>query len=69
MVRFATRSQLAEKPFTYKETVLFVLLDRFKFTPGSKEVYWNMVGVATPSADRGMKSARSSMVLTVSRAN
>ena len=60
---------LTEKAFTYTETVLFVLLDRFRFTPGTRKVYWNMVGVATPSADRGMKSATSSMVLTVSRAD
>lgn len=50
------------------EVVLFVLLDAFKFTPGSKEIFWNMIGVVTPSTDRYIKGQGSNMPLMVSRA-
>ncbi|KAJ3537263.1 hypothetical protein NMY22_g5663 [Coprinellus aureogranulatus] len=37
------------------KVVLFALLDLFKFTPSSKEIYWNMIGVATPSTEPEIK--------------
>ncbi|KAJ3505681.1 hypothetical protein NMY22_g17499 [Coprinellus aureogranulatus] len=45
------------------KVVLFVLLDLFKFTPSSKEIYWNMIGVATPSTEPEIKGHNSSMPL------
>jgi hypothetical protein len=30
------------------ELVLSVLLEKFVFSPGSKEIYWNMTGINTP---------------------
>jgi hypothetical protein len=50
------------------EVVLYTLLDGFKFSPG-KEIYWNMIGVATPSSQPEMKEFKSDCPLVVSRAD
>ena len=53
---------------TLTEVVLYTLLDQFKFSP-SKEIYWNMIGVATPSSQPEMKEFKSDCPLIVSRAD
>ncbi|TEB18519.1 cytochrome P450 [Coprinellus micaceus] len=50
------------------KVVLYTLLDGFKFSPG-KEIYWNMIGVATPSSQPEMKEFKSDCPLVVSRAD
>ncbi|KAJ3544585.1 hypothetical protein NMY22_g2729 [Coprinellus aureogranulatus] len=55
--------------FFCTEAVLFQIVDLFKFTRGSKEIYWNNVGVVTPSTDRDIKSRTASMPIVISRAD
>ncbi|KAJ3536892.1 hypothetical protein NMY22_g5831 [Coprinellus aureogranulatus] len=49
------------------KVVLYSLLDRFKFSL-SKEIYWSMIGIATPSSNPDMEAFQSDMPLLVSRA-
>ena len=39
--------------FTFVETVLFVLLQHFKFEPTGKSIEWNFAGVQYPSVGMG----------------
>ena len=39
--------------FALSETVLFVLLQRFKFEPTGKTIQWNFAGVQYPSVGSG----------------
>lgn len=47
------------------KVMLYTLIDSFKFTP-SKEIFWNRIGIATPSVER--EKLRPELPLIVSRA-
>lgn len=44
------------------ELVLSILLESFVFSPGTKDIYWNMSGLAAPSI-KGTKLGRPVMPL------
>jgi len=39
---------MADDALLHEELVLSMLLETFVFSPGSKEIYWNMGGLQSP---------------------
>ncbi|KAJ2915623.1 hypothetical protein MD484_g4784, partial [Candolleomyces efflorescens] len=49
------------------KVILYVLLDQFKFHPAKQEIFWNNIGIATPSVDPNQ--LRPEMPLLIARAD
>ncbi|KAJ2930386.1 hypothetical protein H1R20_g6714, partial [Candolleomyces eurysporus] len=49
------------------KAILYVLIDQFKFYPTKQEIFWNSIGISTPSVDR--TQLRPEMPLLIARAD
>ncbi|RXW23124.1 hypothetical protein EST38_g2751 [Candolleomyces aberdarensis] len=49
------------------KAILYVLIDQFKFFPTKQEIFWNSIGISTPSVDR--TQLRPEMPLLIARAD